>query len=209
MSCRVTPGRGDLRRALGDAAKGQQQIAMLADKAEAGHRIEHAAIAEAEDMRKQHLCGGMGIGLMRGGEAADEIEEPPHLALRVVKPSGAGPAVRAAKDRLVAMRLAHAADLAGDQRISLVPGHLAIAVAAAPLAVITVKPAIAHHRRKDAAVPVPRGRKPATPDPRRARVVVQRAQRVTLDPVGAPMCCGVFHHPSFPPHDRAALDFYI
>ena len=59
----------------------------------------------------------------RKGVSAKHFQEAMHLALRVVEPPGAGPAVRAAVDRLVAVGVDDAAQFAGQQFGELVPGH--------------------------------------------------------------------------------------
>ena len=72
------------------------------------------------------------------------------LALRVVEPPGAGPAVGAAEDRLVSEFPAHPIQLVGDERIGLFPAHRCERVDPPPLgqrAGAVVQPAFAHHGR--------------------------------------------------------------
>jgi len=57
----------------------------------------------AHQVRQQHLRRADAVAVPRGRVAAEQAEEPVQLALRVVEPPGAGPAVRPAEDRLVAV----------------------------------------------------------------------------------------------------------
>ena len=106
-----------------------EQIVMGADHA--GH--DHAGRPEA-------------VGMPRGGVSADEFEEPVHLTLGVVEPPGAGPAIGAAVDGLVAVGIDHPAQLCGQQLGQLIPGHrdelvgTALPAGAGPVA----QPAAAH-----------------------------------------------------------------
>ena len=62
------------------------------------------------------------VGVAQKSISAKKFQESMDLALRVVEPACAGPAVRAAVDRLVAVGVDDAAQLAGQQFGELVPG---------------------------------------------------------------------------------------
>ncbi len=70
----------------------------------------------------------------RKGISTKQLEESVHLALRMVEPARAGPAVRAAVDRLVAVGVDDAPQLAGKEFGELLPGHGDELVGAAPRA---------------------------------------------------------------------------
>ena len=78
----------------------------------------------AEDVGQDHLGGAVGVVVDRVRVAADAVEEAVHLALRVVEAAGAGPAVGPAVDRLVAVLVEDAAQLAGEQLDRLGPVDL-------------------------------------------------------------------------------------
>ena len=72
-------------------------------------------IRRADDMRQDDVARSKTIILHRPHIAADRIEEPMQLALRVVETPGARPAVGAAVDRLVAVRGPHARQFGCDE----------------------------------------------------------------------------------------------
>lgn len=78
----------------------------------------------ADDMREDHFGRAGAVAVPGCGVPAEHVEEPVHLALRVVEPSGAGPAVGAAIDRLVAVAVDGTAQLGSQQLDQLVPADL-------------------------------------------------------------------------------------
>ena len=70
--------------------------------------------------------------MTRKGVATKAVQESVHLALGVVEPAGAGPAVGTAVDRLVAVGVDDAAQFGGQQLGELVPRHRDEVVGTAP-----------------------------------------------------------------------------
>ena len=97
----------------------------------------------AEDMRHDRLRAARGIAPERGDIAADAVEKAVHLALRMMEAPRRGPAVGAAEDRRVAMRVAHPVDLGRGDVERLVPRQLDEGLAAAPAALAPLEPALA------------------------------------------------------------------
>ena len=87
-----------------------------------------------EHMRQNALPGGAAVGIGAGGVAAEGFQETMQLALGMVKTSGAGPAVRATKNRLVAAARLQRSQLAGQQVKRDLPAHLHERLCAPPLA---------------------------------------------------------------------------
>ena len=77
----------------------------------------------AQDMRHHSLGSGKTIGEFRTGKATDAVQKPLKLTLGVVKPAGAGPAVRAAIDRLIAKIAAHTRELIRNQTVRFRPAY--------------------------------------------------------------------------------------
>ena len=93
--------------------------------------------------------GGKAIGELGFRIAANTIQKPVQLALSVVKPAGAGPAIRAAKNCRIAKIFAHAVEFFSHQRFGSFPTDLNVGVRAAqiaPGAGAALKPAFADHR---------------------------------------------------------------
>ena len=78
---------------------------------------------EAKDVRSYHVPGRNRVVVDRECVSADRVEEAVDLALRVVEPPRAGPAIAAAVDRLVAEGGADPIELGGDQIEGAVPFH--------------------------------------------------------------------------------------
>ena len=117
---RGTGGR-DLGRAPGKPAKAHEEFAIFLEQRETGQLVLELAVRETEEVRKQDLGDRMGIGVARGDEPACEVEETAHLALRVVKPAGARPAIGATEYRPVPVLARDALNLLGDEFRRLVP----------------------------------------------------------------------------------------
>ncbi len=159
-----------------DAAERHQQLGVLDDR-RPGRRGVQQRLRVPDEVRQQHLGGADAVGVPRVGEAAGQVQETVQLALRVVEAAGAGPAVRAAEDRLVAVGAPHARELPGEQVERVVPGDLDELLAA----------------RARTTGPGP-SLEPAPPDRRRGdpRRVPQRAGDVAEQRRGRRVC-GVRH----------------
>ncbi len=138
--------------------------------------------------------GGAGAVAVDGADiAAERVQEAVHLALCVMKPPGAGPAIRAAIDRFGAVCIAYtrrssaaSRSSASGQSSSMKRSRPRFAIRAGA----TFQPAFAHRRPGDARF-VPRGRRDVAQDRRRIGVAGMRFdhQRVAVAPraEGAPM----------------------
>ena len=146
-------------------------------------------------MRKQHLRRGVGICLPRRCEAAAQRQEPAHLALRVMEPTGARPTIRPAKDCAVAMLRTDAHHLFRRKVERPVPTHLDITVVAPRSPIVTLEPAFAHRRFQHPRGGITRRADPAFADPRRVRITGQRLKLfcAVFKLIRAPMGGGVFH----------------
>ena len=78
-----------------------------------GHRCNH--------MRQQYRGCRIAIGVDTAHITADTVQETVQLTLCMVKPAGAGPAGRTAKNGLIAMDPDHAAEFITDQRNRFFP----------------------------------------------------------------------------------------
>jgi hypothetical protein len=67
--------------------------------------------------------GGDTVGVGAAGVAAKEIEKTVKLALRMMKTAGAGPAIRAAINRRIALLAFNPGEFIGHQRQRLLPAH--------------------------------------------------------------------------------------
>ncbi len=115
--------RADLRIFCGHAAEADKQRGVLFEHAPAGVQRVHF-IHGRHDVRHQHARRAQAVGVGMPHITAHGIEEAVHLALRVVKAPGAGPAVGTTEDRRVAVRLAHALQFTGNQVQRFVPRYL-------------------------------------------------------------------------------------
>ena len=145
-------------------------------------------------MRYEHLCRSEGIRVFGTGISTDTVQKPLELALRVVKPPCAGPAVRPGINRAVAMGGAHAGKLCSDQPVGLSPAYLHECVRPAFVtrrARATFQPALAHHRGRDPCWAVKHIHNPR-PNWRGIWVMLKPAKVgdttiLNIHPVGAPM----------------------
>ncbi len=113
----------DLRVLVRRAAEGDEQLAMLGQHIPRRvHR--HQVFHRGHDVRHQHARSAQAVGIHVAHIAADRIQEAVDLALGVMEAAGARPAVGAAEDRAVRMRLLHPLELAGDAIERLVPRQL-------------------------------------------------------------------------------------
>ncbi len=94
-------------------------------------RVAGDGVEPAQDPREDHLGGAAGVGVDRARVAAGHGQESVQLALGVVEPAGARPAVAPAVDRRVAVLGAHAGQLTGQPVQHLVPADLDVGVGAA------------------------------------------------------------------------------
>ncbi len=102
-------------------------------------------------MGQQHRGGAEAVAVHVPHVAAEAVQEPVHLALRVVEPARAGPAVRAAVHRFRPVIAVDPAQLPGQQVQRHVPGHRHERPVAAPRSTrAVVQPALAHVRHGDA-----------------------------------------------------------
>ncbi len=104
--CRVDAARAHPRVLHVHAAERDDELGVLEDRLPRGRAPQHL-VGAADDVRQDHLGRAERVAVDRRGVAADAVQEAVQLALRVVEPAGARPAVRAAVDRLVAVLGAH------------------------------------------------------------------------------------------------------
>jgi hypothetical protein len=112
----VVPARDDPGIGAAQPAEGDQKLRVLGD---VGPRHRTCAQGEvallADDVGLHHHARATAVVVDRAGVAADPVQETMELALGVVEAPGTGPAVRAAEDRLVTERGAHAVQLVSEQ----------------------------------------------------------------------------------------------
>ena len=108
--------------------------------------------------------------------AADAVQEPVHLALRVMEAPGGTPAIRAPENRLVAVGLANPVEFDGRDVRRLVPRQFHEIVRSAAVAVPPFQPAPADGRSADTRPMVDRRGKDVG-DRGRVRVVSERPGR--------------------------------
>ncbi len=104
------------------ATEAHHQIGVGGDDVPIGGAGEQLPV-RAHHARHDDAGRTEGIGVYRAGVAAEHVEEPVHLALRVVETAGAGPAVGTAEDRPVAVPFDDATQFARQQFRQLVPRH--------------------------------------------------------------------------------------
>src|SRR4029077_11284001 len=126
-------------------------IGVFDDDLPRGRTLEQVVV-RAHYPRHDHRGGAEAVGVPGKGVSAKEFEESVHLALRVVEPACARPAVRAAVNRLVSVRVDDAPQLARKEFGELVPGDGDELVGAAPRARAwpVAQPAAPDRRRGDA-----------------------------------------------------------
>ena len=113
----------DLRVLHRDAAEAHHQAGMLQHVLDGRRLIHQLQGRHAEHMGDDHLRRAGGVGLDGVGIAAELIEKAMQLALRMVKATGARPAIGAAEDRLVAVLGDHPPQRIRRHVQRLVPGH--------------------------------------------------------------------------------------
>ena len=91
----------DLRITQRQAAECDKQLAFARQLGKVGVLAVQRA-QRPENMRQDALARRAAVGVGAGGIAAEALEEAVQLTLRVVKTAGAGPAVGAAENRLIA-----------------------------------------------------------------------------------------------------------
>ncbi len=197
VSTRHHPGVG-----AAHAAEADEEVGVLGEVGPGGRlvpQVERAA--RADEVGEQHRAGAAAVVADRAGAAADRVEEPVQLALRVVQPARAAPAVGAAEDRAVAELRPDPPQLAGEQVERGVPVDLDVLLrrVAAPgvRAGAVLEPAAAHARpRHPRTVAV--GVRDVADRGRGVGVVGVRAGRHDvaavgghLDEVGAPVRAGL------------------
>ena len=142
------PARIDLRVLERQAAESDQQPRIGGDARIGGDRSGDRLVG-ADDVRQQHHAGAEAVVRHLRGEAAEAVQEPVQLRASVVEAPSARPAVRAAEDRLVAVRLPDPRQLVGHQLDGGVPGQRHEALGPAPSTVgaaVAAQPARARHR---------------------------------------------------------------
>ena len=134
----------------GQTAEAHQQVGVFDDDLPVGGPFEQVIVG-SHHPRHDHPGRAQAVGVPRKCISAKEFQEAMHLALGMVEPPGAGPAVRAAVDRLVAVGVDHAAQLAGQQLGELVPGdgHELVGAARRARPGPVAQPTAAHGRGGD------------------------------------------------------------
>ncbi len=139
--------RGDVAVLDGEPAEGEHEARVLDERRPvgdvAGHRLERADDPRQDVLRRPEAV----VGDLVHAAAAEE-QEAPHQAARMVHAPRRRPAVAAAQDRRMAIRLAHPRDLARDGVERLVPVHLAERVG--PGARLALAPSLTDGRPRDA-----------------------------------------------------------
>ena len=147
------PARVDLCVLQRDPAEHHHQLRVLRDHRPRGHGVQHVEELETEHVRHDHLGRGGAVAVHRVGVAAEHLQEAVDLTLGVVKAPGAGPAVGAREDRLVAVQRLDPAELARREVEGLLPAdgdEWLVTPAAAVLLRAALEPALAHRRLHDA-----------------------------------------------------------
>ena len=160
-------------------------------------------------MRQQGAGGAQAVAVDVPHIPADAVQETVYLALRMVEAPGAGPAIAAAEDRLVAVLRLHPAEFAGHQVQRGVPLHLHEGLGAAArgvAAAVALQPALADGGAGDAQ-PLQLRRQGVQPDGRRVGIFPERLQRngapgFQLDLIDAPMHGGEYGHAGWFPSTR-------
>ncbi|MCY1229066.1 hypothetical protein D9M72_414170 [compost metagenome] len=140
--------RRDLRVLRRNATERHQQAGVGLHHVPAvvhGHQLFH----RRDDVRHEHARRAQAVAVDAAHIATDHVEHPVHLALRVMEAPRTRPAVRAAEDGLVAMRIAHPPQLVGHQVERVFPFHFDKRLAPAQLgsrAGAFAQPAAAHGR---------------------------------------------------------------
>ena len=134
------------------AAERHHQLGVLEDVGP-GRGPVSDVVERAQHMGDEDLRGRQRVAVDRRRVAADAVEEPVELALRVVEPASARPAVGPSEDRLVAVFGPHPVEFGGGEIECLVPRDLDVAVGAALVvgAGAVAKPALADRRTRHAA----------------------------------------------------------
>ena len=184
----------DLRIARQHAAEGDEQFDMFGDVGERRLQRVERTDAVADHMRQDHLGRRETIGVDGRRVAAEPVQKPMQLALRMWEAPGATPTVGAGVDRGIAMGVADALELARHEIERLLPGHgderLAAPALAGPGAIVALEPAGAHMRLRHPARRIEAGDE-RRPDRRRMRIVRRCAQAESgagaVHLVGAPM----------------------
>ena len=138
----------DLAVLVRHAAEGDEELAML------GHHVPrrvhgHQLVHRRHDVRHQHARRAQAVEILVAHIAADRIQEAMDLALRVMEAAGARPAVGAAEDRAVGVRVLDPLEFLGDEIERLVPLELDERLLAALFgssAGAFLQPALAHRR---------------------------------------------------------------
>jgi hypothetical protein len=104
--------------------EGHHQFGVLRDLDEVGLLVHVVVEGEPEHVRGDDMAGCDRVVVDRIGVPADRVEEAVDLALGVVEAAGAGPAVAAPEDRLVAVLVADPVQLGGEQVEGHLPFHL-------------------------------------------------------------------------------------
>ena len=112
------------------AAEGDDELRVLEDGLPRRRPAQHLGRA-AHHVREDDVRGAERVRVDRRRVAAEAVQEPVQLALRVVEAAGAGPPVGPAEDRLVAVLLPHPTQLGGDPFDRLAPLDLDEVVGAA------------------------------------------------------------------------------
>ena len=156
--------RGVLR---GQPAERHDQVGVLRyDRPRRGARHDQAHVPD--HVRQQHRGRPVAVGVHRADIAAQAVQEPVQLALGMVEPARAGPAVRPAEHAVRAVAAVGPAQFGGQQVKRRLPGHGYEHVA---------PPA---GRARAVLQPSPADMRPV--DPRR---VVMRRGQVLQDPAGS------------------------
>ena len=113
----------DLRITQRQAAECDKQLAFARQLGKVGMLAVQRA-QRPENMRQDTLTRRAAVGVGAGGIAAEALEEAVQLTLRVVKTAGAGPAVGAAENRLIAAARFDRIQFAGQQIERHLPAHL-------------------------------------------------------------------------------------
>ena len=132
------------------AAKGQHQGALRYQLGPADVVAGDRPL-RADDMRQDHRRGTRAVAADRADIAARQVQKSVDLALRVVKASGAGPAVGPAEDRAWAVACVDAPQFRRDEVERLGPRNRHELVAASPVigSRTALQPAAADHRPGD------------------------------------------------------------
>src|SRR5262249_32787005 len=135
----------------GDAAEANEELGVAFEHGPSGGPVQELA-HRPHDVRHDHRLRAVAVRVLAPHVAAEAIQEPVQLALRMMESPRAAPAVGAAVDGLAAKSAVDATKLTGEHADGGLPAHRdeGFRSAARVRTWTAVEPAGSHHRLDDA-----------------------------------------------------------